>query len=96
MTYEDGDLTKGQLRKLNAYRKSVNGNEKAAQAMMKIYMKAQPIKKGASVDKVALKLQEALAQLTDDKSVRIGRYGYTIKRAKGKGASGFVAIKNEE
>ena len=96
MTYNDSDLNKGQLRKLNGYRKSVNGDEKAAQAMFKIFMDAQPVKvAGAEIDKVAIKLEETLAGLSDDKSVKLGRYGYTVRRAKGKGASGFVAVKNE-
>ena len=56
MAYKDSDLNKGQLRKLNAYRKSVKGNEKAAQGMFKIYMDAQPVKAAAKADKVAIKL----------------------------------------
>jgi len=96
MAFKDSELNKGQLRKLNAYRKSVNGDEKAAQAMFKIYMDAQPKHKAAaSVDKVAVKIEEALAGLANDKKLNLGRYGYTIKRAKGKGASGFVATRNE-
>jgi hypothetical protein len=95
MAYKDSELNKGQLRKLNAYRKSVNDNEKAAQAMFKIFMDAQPVKATASVDKVSVKLVEALSSLANDKSVKLGRYGYTVRRAKGKGASGFVAVKND-
>lgn len=96
MAYKDSELNKGQLRKLNAYRKSVNGDGKAAQAMFKIYMDAQPKKAAAaSVDKVAAKLEEALAGLAKDKKLNLGRYGYTVKRAKGKGASGFTATRNE-
>ena len=96
MPYKDSDLNKGQLRKLNGYRKSVNGDEKAAQEMFTIFMNAQPVKgAGAAIDKVAIKLEETLAGLSDDKSVKLGRYGYTVRRAKGKGASGFVAVKNE-
>lgn len=95
MAYKDRDLNKGQLRKLNAYRKSVNGNEKSAQAMFKIFIDAQPVKAAVSVDKVAAKLVEALSGLANDKSVKLGRYGYTVRRAKGKGASGFVAVKND-
>ena len=95
MAFNENDLTKGQLRKLNAMRKSVNGDEKSAQAMFKIYMDAQPKKAKETVDKVAIKLEEALSGLAGDKSVKLGRYGYTVRRAKGKGASGFVAVKNE-
>ena len=38
----------------------------------------------------------ALSGLVKDKSVRLGNLGYTIRRAKGKGASGFVVTKNEK
>ena len=97
MTYDDTNLNKGQLRKLNAIRKSVHGDEKAAQAMFKIYKDAQPKKNmAASVDEVAITLQEALASLARDNKLNLGRYGYTVKRAKGKGASGFVATRNEK
>ena len=44
-------------------------------------------------DPVADALVAALANLKDDKSFRLGRKGYVVRRAKGKGASGFVAQK---
>lgn len=90
---KDSELNKGQLRKLNAYRKSVNGDEKSAQAMFKIYIDAQPTKDDYYEDPTATLIEEILAKSLDAKT-NLGRAGYTIKRAKGKGASGFTATKN--
>ena len=38
-------------------------------------------------------LVAALSNLTSDKSFKLGSKGYVVRRAKGKGASGFVAQK---
>jgi len=90
-------LNKGQTRKLEAFRKSVKGDEKATQAMFKIWMDAQPLKgSSAAPDAVAIKLVDALAPLVKDKSIKLGNKGYTIKKARGRGVkSGFVVTKNE-
>ncbi len=90
---KDTDLNKGQLRKLNAYRKSVAGNEDAAQAMMKIYLDAQPKKAVSTEDKISVQLEEAMAVAFPD-GLNLSAKGYTLRRSKGKGASGFVAKKN--
>lgn len=86
------NLSKGQARKLTALRKSL-GNAIADDAFAK-WLKEQPAKgdKAAS-DPVAEKLVSALSGLADDKALNLGRKGYIVKRAKGKGASGFVAEK---
>jgi len=84
-------LTKGQQRKLNALRKSV-GN-KIGDVAFSEWLKTQATAKVEKTDDVAEKIVEALSQYTDDKSFRLGLRGYVIKRAKGKGASGFVAEK---
>ena len=44
-------------------------------------------------DPVADALVAALANLQNDKSFKLGNKGYVVKRARGKGASGFVAQK---
>ena len=44
-------------------------------------------------DPVADALVAALANLTSDKSFKLGNKGYVVKRYKGKGVSGFVAQK---
>ena len=93
MAIDESTLTKGQIRKLNALRKSVGdklGNEVfakwlAQQASAAVEPKPDPI---------AIKIEEALAHYAGDHSFRLGNYGYTIRRARGKGRSGFVATKN--
>ena len=42
-----------------------------------------------------MKIVEALAGFENDPKFNLGNYGYTLRRAKGKGASGFIAYKNE-
>jgi hypothetical protein len=88
---EETSLNKGQIRKLNALRKSL-GNEIAEDAFSK-WMKAQVSADVVKEDPVAIKIQEALSSLVHDKSFRLGGKGYVIKRSKGKGASGFVVSK---
>ena len=88
---DEAGLTKGQLRKLNALRNSL-GNNIADEAFSK-WLKSQKSEEKVKVDPVAVKLEEALTQFTDDKSFRLGSKGYVIKRSKGKGASGFDVTK---
>ena len=85
-------LTKGQIRKLNALKKSI-GDQLGEQAFSK-WLKSQTKEPAAKIDPVVGKLQAALSTLVSDTSIRLGRNGYSIKRAKGKGASGFVITKN--
>jgi hypothetical protein len=77
MTIDHSTLTKGQVRKLNALRKSV-GDDIAEKDVR---------------DPVADALVAALDQFKDDKTFRLGTKGYVVKRSKGKGASGFVVQK---
>ena len=91
MTIDHSTLTKGQVRKLNALRKSV-GDDIAEDAFGK-WMKTQSKTPKDVRDPVADALVAALANLKDDKSFRLGRKGYVVRRARGKGASGFVAQK---
>ena len=95
MAIRESKLTKGQVRKLNALRKSVGaelgdevfGKWLAQQAMAPAVPKPDP---------VSVKIEKALAGFASDRSFKLGNYGYTIRRARGKGASGFVASKNEK
>ena len=48
------------------------------------------------LDAMAVKIEETLAGFASDKSFNLGVYGYTVRRARGKGASGFVATKNQK
>ena len=89
----ESSLTKGEIRKLNALRKSL-GNKIADNAFAK-WMKTQTKENSIQLDPIAVKIQEALSSLVHDKSTRLGSKGYIIKRSKGKGASGFAVSKVE-
>ena len=93
MTIDQSTLTKGQVRKLNALRKSV-GDDIAEDAFSK-WMKTQTKTPKEVRDPVADALVNALSNLTSDKSFKLGNKGYVVKRSKGKGASGFVVSKVE-
>ena len=91
MTIDHSTLTKGQVRKLNALRKSVGDN--IAEDAFGKWMKTQSKTPKVVRDPVSDALVGALSNLTSNKSFRLGTKGYVVKRAKGKGASGFVAQK---
>ena len=91
MSIDHSTLTKGQVRKLNALRKSV-GDDIAEDAFSK-WMTSQSKPSKDFRDPVADALVATLAHLTSDKSFKLGNNGYVVRRAKGKGASGFVAQK---
>ena len=90
------ELNKGQLRTLNAYRKSVGGNEPAAQQMFKIWLSNQPKKSsGPQIDIVAEKLTEVLNKALPN-GLRLGNKGYLVKMARGRGVKkGFAVSRNE-
>jgi DNA (cytosine-5)-methyltransferase 1 len=91
MPIDQSTLTKGQVRKLNALRKSV-GDDIAEDAFGK-WMTAQSKTPKDVRDPVADELVAALDQFKDDKIFDLGTKGYVVKRSKGKGASGFLAQK---
>ena len=93
---KESDLNKGQLRKLNAYRKSVGGNETAATQMFNIWLNHQPKKASKpDCDPVARLLADNLNQALPN-GLRLGNKGYTIKMARGRGVKrGFTVSKNE-
>ena len=91
MTVDQSTLNKGQIRKLNALRKSV-GDDIAEEAFGK-WMKTESKAPKEVYDLVAAALVAALGNLQNDKSFKLGNKGYVVKRSKGKGASGFVASK---
>jgi len=91
MSIDQSTLTKGQIRKFTALRKSV-GDDIAEDAFAK-WMKTQSKAPKDVRDPVADALVAALARLTSDKRFKLGSKGYVVRRAKGKGASGFVAQK---
>ena len=89
MTIDQSNLTKGQVRKLNALRKSL-GDQIAEEAFSK-WLEASAKHEQLVKDPIAEAIENALAPYADDKTFRLGRRGYVVRRAKGKGASGFVA-----
>ena len=91
----ESKLTKGQVRKLNGLRKSV-GDELAEEVFGKWLAQQASAAAAPKSDPVAVKIEESLAGYADDGTFKLGNYGYTIRRARGKGATGFVATKNEK
>ncbi len=89
---DQSSLTKGQIRKLNALKKSI-GDDLGEQAFTK-WLKTHSKETAVKSDPVVEKLAAAVASLENDKSFRLGTKGYTVKRARGKGASGFIVTKN--
>ena len=94
MPIKESNLNKGQIRKLNALRKSVGVKigEEAFGKWLKEQAKAKAVPKVQS-DPVAEKILDAVKSLEKDKTVKLGNRGYVIKRARGKGAKGFVVQK---
>ena len=95
MAIYDTRLTKGQARKLNALRKSI-GDDLAEEVFTKWLERDTASQAKGNPDPVAMKIVEALTEFEADPKFNLGNYGYTLRRAKGKGASGFIAYKNEE
>ena len=86
-------LTKGEIRKLNALKKSV-GDELGEEVFIK-WLVSQPKAPKVKPDPVAEKIVKALEDAGLSR-VNLGLYGYTIRRARGKGAKGLVAVKNQK
>ena len=95
MAINESNLTKGHIRKLNALRKSI-GDVLGEQAFTKWLKQQKSEKREVRVDPVVNKLAEALRPLARDKALNLGRYGYSIKRARGKGAKGIVVARIEK
>ena len=93
MAINESKLTKGQVRKLNALRKSVGGE--LGEEVFSKWLAQQAVAK-PKPDPIATKINDALAGYANDASFRLGNYGYTIRRARGKGQSGFSITKNEK
>lgn len=88
-------LTKGEIRKLNALKKSV-GDDLGTEVFIK-WLTQRPAPK-PKVDPVAERIAEALEPLARDPKIKTGLHGYTIKRARRLGglepAAPFVVFKN--
>ena len=94
MGINESRLTKGQVRKLSALRKSV-GDALGEEVFGKWLAQQATATASPKPDPVAVTIEEALADYADDRTFRLGNYGYTVRRARGKGVSGFTVTKNE-
>ena len=95
MAIDETGLTKGLVRKLSALRKSV-GDELAEEVFAKWLEREAASQAKGKPDPMAMKIIEALVGFENDPKFNLGNHGYTLRRAKGKGASGFIAYKNEK
>jgi len=95
MAIDESALKKGEIVKLNALRKSV-GDDLAEDVFSKWLKRKTSATPEERADPVAEKLMAALAGLEKDRDFRLGNQGYTVRRARGKGASGFIVEKNEK
>ena len=93
MSINEAELTKGQVRKLNALRKSI-GDDLAKEVFGKWLLRQASAKSKEQQDPIAARIAEALAELATDPTFKLGNYGYTVVRARGKGASGLSVRKN--
>ena len=94
MAIDETGLTKGLMRKLNALRKSL-GDDLAEEVFAKWSERQATSQAKDKPDPVAMKIVEALAGFENDPKFNLGNYGYTLRRAKGKGAPGFIVYRNE-
>jgi hypothetical protein len=94
MAIDETRLSKGQVVKLNALRKSL-GEDLADDVFSKWLKRQGSENEVEKPDPVARKIVDALSKLVNDDTFRLGNQGYTIRRARGKGASGFVVSKND-
>ena len=95
MSINEDELSKGQRVKLNALRKSL-GDDLADDVFAKWLKRNKSVSTEDKPDPVAEKIAAALSGLVNDETFRLGNQGYTVRRARGKGASGFIVSKNEK
>ena len=95
MAIDEAGLTKGLVRKLTALRESV-GDDLAEEVFARWLERQAASQAKSKPDPVAMKIVEALTGFENDPKFNLGNHGYTLRRAKGKGASGFIANKNEK
>ena len=81
-TFDEESLTKGQLRKLNALRKSVG--EKIGTTAFTKWLATQATEPNAPVDKNAEQIVGALEPLVKAKKLRLPRGGYLVTRGRGR------------
>lgn len=79
---DESALTKMQIRKLNALRKSV-GDDIGKKAFSE-WLASQPAESSQQVDKNATRIAEALHSLIQSKKLTIPRGGYILRRGRGR------------
>ena len=88
------DLTKGEIRKLNALKKSIG--DKLGQKAFDEWRKGNS--KSENSDKVADRIVSILSSAEDIESLNLGAKGYTIYKSRGRGVKGIKkgikAVKN--
>ncbi len=77
---DESKLTKGQLRKLNALRKSI-GDEIGERAFAE-WLNSQPAPGDSPVDKTAELIATTLWELVQKKKLKIPRGGYLVRRGR--------------
>ena len=80
---DESALSKGELRKLNALRKSV-GDKLAEETFAKWLKKRADGQSTVTMDKNAVLIADALIKLIEDKGLRIPRGGYLVTRGRGR------------
>ena len=80
---DESALNKGEVRKLNALRKSV-GDDLGEKTFTEWLKKRGAAKSTPSEDKNAAMIAEALVKLIDEKKLRIPRGGYLVSRGRGR------------
>lgn len=78
----EGELTKGQVRKLNALRKSVG--DKIGTRAFADWLSSQRSRGAPAVDRNAEMIVSALEPLVKQNKLRIPRGGYLVKRGRGR------------
>ena len=89
MAIDESTLTKGQARKINALRRSVG--DELGEEVFSTWLAQQAAASVPQPDPVAAKIEEALVGFVGEGKLNLGVYGYTVRRARGKGATGYVA-----
>jgi hypothetical protein len=81
--FDESGLNKGQMRKLNALRKSL-GDDIADKAFGEWYAKQATQPESASVDANAAIIADTLEPLAKSGKLRIPRGGYIVRRGRGR------------
>ncbi len=80
--FDEGELAKGQLRKLNALRKSVG--QKIGERAFAQWLKKASTERAAPEDKNITRITEAVEALIKEKKFNIPLGGYLLKRGRGR------------